>query len=195
MKFLLALLVFSAMAPSTQVTVVVEDSTGVALKDELVIVQDLHNREREVLRVLTDKSGKIPAIDLGPGLYRAIATTPYGPWQTEVQEFLVGENPMHLALHVRPMPTHGYGDIVVVRTKKKKLKVLTPDGQAASGAEVYVRDRDATLHLERFYKTNTAGEADIELTGDPTVVVVVLGESLAIREIDEKDDALTVRLP
>ena len=147
MKFLLALLAFSVMTPSTQVTVVVEDSTGMALKDELVIVQDLHNREREVLRVLTDKSGKIPAIDLGPGLYRAIATTPYGPWQTEVQEFLVGENPMHLALHVRPMPTHGYGDIVAVRTKKKKLKVLTPDGQAASGAEVYVRDRDATLHL------------------------------------------------
>lgn len=195
MKFLLTFLVFSAMTPLTQVSVVVEDSSGAALKDELVIVQDLHNREYEVLRVLTDKSGKIPTIDFRPGLYRAIATTPYGPWQTEVQEFLVGENPVHLALHVRPMPSHGYGDIVTVGTKKKKLKVLTPNGQAASGAEVYVRDRGATLHLERWYKTNTAGEAEIELTGDPTVVVVVLGESLATREIDEKDDAPTVRLP
>ena len=80
-------------------------------------------------------------------------------------------------------------------TKKKKLRVLKPDGQAASGAEVYVRDRSATLHLERWYKTNVAGESEIELTGDPTVVAIVLGDSLTTREISDKDDAPTVRLP
>jgi hypothetical protein len=165
------------------------------LKDELVIVQELHNREHEVLRVLTDGAGKIPTIDLHPGLYRAIATAPYGLWETQVQEFLVGEKAVRLALHVGPMPTHGNGDIVTLGAKKKKLRVLKPDGQAASGAEVYVRDRNATLHLERWYKTNAAGETEIELTGDPTVAVAVLGDSLATREISDKDDAPTVRLP
>jgi hypothetical protein len=195
MKFLMALVVLSAMTSSTQVDLVVEDASGVALKDELVIVQDLHNREHEVLRVLTDGGGKIPTLDLHPGLYRAIATAPYGLWQTEVQEFLVGEKPMHLALRVRPMPSHGNGDIVTVGTKRKKLRVLKPDGQAASGAEIYIRDRGATLHLERWYRTNTQGETEIELTSDPTIVVIVLGDSLATRETNDRDGELTVRLP
>jgi hypothetical protein len=161
MKFQIALVVLAAMISATQVNLVVEDSAGIALKDELVIVQELHNREHEVLRVLTDGTGKIPTIDLHPGLYRVIATAPYGLWETEVQEFMVGEKPMRLALHVRPMPTHGNGDIVTLGTKKKKMRVLKPDGRAASGAEVYVRDRNATLHLERRYKTNAAGETKI----------------------------------
>jgi len=93
------------------------------------------------------------------------------------------------------MPTRGNGEVVTVGTKRKKLKVLKSDGQAASEAEIYTRDRSATLHLERRYKANAAGETEIELTGDPTVVVVVLGDSLATREISDKDDAPTVRLP
>ena len=194
MNFRIALIVLAAMPPATQVDLVVE-AAGVPLKDELVIVQELHNRRHEVLRVLTDGNGKIPTIDLPHGLYRVIATAPFGLWETEVQEFLVGEKPTHLALHVSPMPTRGNGDIVTVGTKKKKMRVLKPDGQVASGAEVYVRDRNATLHLERWYKTNAAGETEIELVGEPTVAVVVLGDSLAMREISDKDDAPTVRLP
>ena len=54
MKFLMALVLLSAMTSSTQVDLVVQDSSGVALKDELVIVQDLHDKEHEVLRALTD---------------------------------------------------------------------------------------------------------------------------------------------
>jgi hypothetical protein len=195
MKFLMTLVVLSAMNSSTQVDLVVEDFAGAAVKDELVIVQDLHNQEHEVLRVLTDGRGKIPTLDLPPGLYRAIATAPYGVWQTEVQEFLVVGKPMHVALRVRLMPTHGNGDIITVGTKRKKLRVLKPDGQAASGAEIYVRDREATLHLERWYKTDIQGETEIELTGNPTIVVVVHGDSLATREINDKDGEITVRLP
>jgi hypothetical protein len=195
MRFLMALIVLSAMSSSTHVDLVVEDSSGVPLKDELVIVQDLYHREHEVLRVLTDGGGKIPSLDLHPGLYRAIATAPYGQWQTEVREFLVGERSVRLTLRVRPTPTHGNGDIVTVGTKRKKLKVLQPNGQAASGAEIYVRDRDATLYLERWYKTNSKGEAEIELVSNPTVVVIVLGDSLATREINDNNGELTVSLP
>jgi len=92
MKFLIASVVLASMSYSAPVNLVVEDSSGVALKDELVIVQDLRSREHEVLRVLSGGTGKIPTMDLPPGLYRAIATAPYGLWQTEVQEFLVGKS-------------------------------------------------------------------------------------------------------
>ena len=61
----------------SHVDLIVEDSSGVALQNELVIVQDLHNQEHEVLRVLSDKNGRTLALDLQPGLYRAIATAPY----------------------------------------------------------------------------------------------------------------------
>src|SRR5215471_7533131 len=112
MKFLLALVLLTATS-TTHVDLVVEDSAGVVVKDELVVVQDLQD-EHEVLRALTDKDGKVPSLDLQPGLYRVIATTPYGVWQTDVREFLVAEKPLQVALHVRPMPTHGFGDIVSV---------------------------------------------------------------------------------
>jgi hypothetical protein len=143
---------------------------------------------------LTDKDGQIPTLDLQPGLYRAIATAPYGLGQTEVREFLVAEKPERLALRVRPMPTHGYGDIVTFGTKRKKFKILKTDGQAASGAEIYVRDRDATLHLERWYKTNSQGETAIEIVSEPTVVVIVFGDSVTTREITDKDGELMLRL-
>jgi len=195
MKFLLALVFLAAMTSSTKVDLVVHDSAGAPVKDELVIVQDLYNQEHEVLRVLTHEDGKIPTLDLRPGLYRAIGTAPYGLWQTQVQEFLVGQLPVKVELSIRPMPTHGNGDIVTVGTKKKRLKVLKANGQPASGAEIYVRDPGATLHLERRYETNTQGEVEIELTGDPTVVVIVLGDSLTTRETNDKGDELTVRIP
>jgi hypothetical protein len=194
MKFLMTLVVLSAMTPPTQIDLVVEDSAGMALKDELVIVQDLRNKEHEVLRALTDKDGQILTLALQPGLYRAIATAPYGLWQTEVREFLVTGKPARLVLRVRPTPTHGNGDIVTVGTKRKKLKILKTDGQPASGAEIYVRDRGATVHLERWYKTNTQGETEIEIVSEPTVVVIVFSDSLTTREITDMDGELTLRL-
>jgi hypothetical protein len=194
MRNLMALLVLLAMAHSTKVEIRVEDASGEALKDELVIVQDLNNREHEVLRVLTDKSGNIPPFELSPGLYRAIATAPYGLWQSEVHEFLVGEKSVALVIRVQMLPTHGYGDIVTVGTNFIRLRVLKTDGQPASGANVFVRDRDATLYLERCYRTNAEGEAKIELVSDPTVLVIVFRDSLTTKEVGNKSGDLIVRL-
>lgn len=193
MKLFLALLLLLSSS-ATRVDIVIEDSSGVVLKDELVIIQDLNGKDREVLRVLTDRYGKIPALNLEPGVYRAIATAPYGLWQTEVREFLVTDKPFQLTLNVRPMPTHGYGDIVTVGSKKKQLKILQADGKAAVGAELYVRDREATLYLERRYKTNSRGEATIELVGKPTVVAIVYSNSISTHEVSE-DTPVTLRLP
>jgi len=195
MKFLFLSLFLLSAGISTPVDLVVVDASGAGLKNELVIIQDLRDAEHEILRVLSDKEGKIPVLSLQPGLYRAIATAPYGTWQTQVREFLVADKPLRLALEVRPMSTHGYGDIVTVGTKKRQLKVSQADGRPASGAEVHIRDRDATLHLERRYKTNSLGEVEIELVSEPTVVVIVYGNSLTTREISESDAALAIRLP
>jgi len=194
MKLLLALLLL-AQSSATRVNLTIEDASGAALKDELVIIQNLNRKGREVLRVLTDEDGKIPALNLEPGLYRAIATAPYGLWETEVREFLVTAKPLQLKLNVYPMPTHGYGDIVPFGPpKKKNLKVLRADGKPAIGAELWIRDREATLYLERRYRTNSGGEAVIELVGEPTVVTIVSGDSVTTREFSD-DTSATLRLP
>ena len=50
-----------------------------------------------------------------------------------------------------------------------------------------MRDRDATLHLERRYKADNKGAAIIELVGKPTVMVVVYGDVLLTTELDPHD--------
>ena len=90
---ILAVLMFpvAISAATFSVTIKIEDETGDALKDELVIVQDLNNQEHEILRALSDKNGYVPPLELPSGLYRVIATAPYGLWETSVREFLVGQ--------------------------------------------------------------------------------------------------------
>src|SRR5579872_2829876 len=172
-------------APSVPipVNIKVEDGSGASVKDELVIIQDLNNREHEVLRALTKEDGTLPPFQLQSGLYRVVATAPYGLWQTSIREFLVGQQSTEITIKVQPVPTHGYGDIVNVRTIRRQLRVIGSDGSPASGASVLVRDRDATLHLERWYKTDKKGTTPIEMVGDPTVVVVVYGDVLLATEL------------
>src|SRR5208337_2561069 len=132
MRHLLLLLALFGVVPTVAaatfpVKVKVEDSSGAAVKDELVIVQDLDSREHEILRALTDPDGNAPTLQLPSGLYRVIATAPYGLWLTSVREFLVSQAPTEVILRVQPMPTHGYGDIVTVGTPRVQLKVIGPD--------------------------------------------------------------------
>lgn len=165
------------------VTIKIEDGSGDALKDELVIVQDLNNRENELLRTLSDKQGCIPPFVLPSGLYRVIATAPYGLWETTVLEFLVvDQKSTEVLVRVNPKATHGFGDIVPTETNKAKLKVIGKNGHPADGLKVLVRDRSATLHLERWYKTDSRGVAEIELVAEPTVVVVC-GDTLQATEL------------
>lgn len=186
----------AAPQPTALITVAlaVQDPSGAAIKAELVIVQDLDNHEDEVVRALTDENGEMPPLKLGPGLYRAIATAPYGLWRTRVREFLVNNVPVRLVLRVDPMPTHGYGDVVAIGAKHLHLQVLTPDGRPAVAVSVLARDEEATLHLERWYKTDDSGGATIEVVGDPLVLVVVSAKTLVTREISSKSTRETIRL-
>ena len=177
---MLAVLMFQA--PNSDATfsimIKIEDVSGEALKDELVIVQDLNDREHEILRILSDKNGYVPPLKLPSGLYRIIAVAPYGPWETNVREFLVRQQPTEVVVTVQPKGTHGNGDIVTLGIPRAELRVIGKDEQPVSGAKILVRDRIATLHLERWYKTDQYGIAVIELVGDPTFVVVVSGDNL-----------------
>jgi hypothetical protein len=172
-------------ADTFPVKIRVEDASGASVKDELVIIQDLNNREHEVNRALSKEDGTVPPFQLQPGLYRVIATAPYGLWETNVREFLVSQKPTEVMVEVRPLGTHGYGDIVPMRAIRRQLHVIGSDGLPVSGANILLRDRDATLHLERWYRTDKNGAAQIELVSDPTVVVVVYGDDLLTTELTQ----------
>jgi hypothetical protein len=182
--------------PDTPVSVAiaVQDPSSAPLKNELVIVQNLDDHERELVRALTDDRGGIPAIELRPGVYRAIATAPYGLWQTTVREFLVGDTPVKLQLSVEPKPTHGYGDVVSVGNAKISLHVVDAAGGPIAGASILVRDREATPYLERWYTTDASGNVEVESVADPAVVVVIHGKTLITRELSRKASVETIRL-
>jgi hypothetical protein len=93
------------------------------------------------------------------------------------------------------LPTRGAGDAVIVGTARTEVQVLYWDGQPATGAEVLSRDLIATPLSEKWYKTDEKGMAQIELVGDPTVVVVHYGDALASREIRDKNSKIIFRLP
>jgi hypothetical protein len=134
---------------------------------------------------LSKEDGTLPPFQLQAGLYRVIATAPYGLWRTNVREFLVGQQSTEMTIKVQPVPTHGHGDIINVRIIRRQLRVIGSDGSPASGASILVRDRDATQHLERWYKTDEKGTTPIEMVSDPTVVVVVYGDVLLATELTQ----------
>jgi hypothetical protein len=187
MRRVMVLLLFCQLATATPVKFRVLDESGAPIKDVLVIVQNLQKHEAELLRMLSDAEGTVRGRELEPGLYRLIATTPYGLWRTIIKEFLVKVAPMEVVLRVKVMPTHGYGDIVVVGTTSVDFQVLRPDGLPASDAELLVRDRDATLYTERWYKTDAQGRTRIEMVRNPLVLVVLYQDAIMTTELSERD--------
>jgi hypothetical protein len=183
---------FSSAGP---VTIKVEDVSGAPIKNELVIVQDLDHQEREIVRALTGDAGTIQPLELSPGLYRAIATAPYGLWQTKVCEFLVTEKQRDILLRVQPIPTHGAGDIVITGSALIEVQVLNSSSQVITGASVLSRDSAASLSSEKWYKTDETGLAHIKLVGDPTVLVVSYRDALVTKEVHAKDSKVVIRLP
>jgi hypothetical protein len=193
MRAMLMLLLFCPLATAVPVKFRVLDGGGAPTTDVLVIVQNLENHEAEVLRALSDELGYAGSRELQPGLYRMIATNPYGIWQTAIKEFMVRTAPFEMALRVDPMPTHGYGDVVVVGTTWAELQVLQPDGQPVSNADLFVRDRMATLYTERWYKTDAQGHTKIEMIGDPLVVLVLYHDAMMTTELSVRNPPKVIK--
>ncbi len=193
MRFLFAILAFASSVRAASIGIAVVDEAGLPLKDILVVVQKLEPREEEICRTLTNQQGRARGVELPPGLYRAIATTPYGLWSTTAVEFLAPLSAGEVTLEVHPVPTRGYGDIATVGKRIRDIQVLQASGQPAVAAEVLVRDKEATLQLERRYKTDASGKAKIELVGTPTIAVVVFEGILVSQEVGD-DEPATIRL-
>jgi hypothetical protein len=187
MRSIMMLLLFCQLATAEAVKVRVVDESDAPIKDVLVIIQNLSKHEAELLRVLSDADGYVGRGELQPGLYRLIATIPYGLWRTTIKEFMVKSAPLELVLRLKVMPTHGYGDIVVVGTTWVDLQVLRPDGRPASDAELLVRDRDATLYTERWYKADAQGRIRIEMVSDPLMLVVLCQDAIMTTEISRSN--------
>jgi len=193
------LLWVSSSSTASVVSVSVADESGAPVKDVLVIVHSLDHQNGEICRSLTDAHGRITPVEVAAGLYRVTASTPYGLWETTITEFLAYESKTDVMVLMSPEPTHGYGDIVSNRGPFRRIHVLRSTGKPAANAALYVRDRNATLHLERRYMTDLSGDAQIELVSNPTVVVAVSEGSKLSKEINKEQVAdrtpITFRLP
>jgi len=194
MIYMLLTLVLALFQSTTSVSFKVEDASGASLKDELIIVQDLDHHEQEVFRSLTDQDGVIASAGLQPGLYRAIAIAPYTAWQTEVKEFWVRDRPLRVTLRIKPAPTHGYGDVLVLNAARVSIRVLESSGRPAASTSILARDALATPYLERWYTTDNEGKANIELVADPLVLVVVRDDTLTTTEISKKNESPIIKL-
>jgi hypothetical protein len=193
MRTVMLFLLLCPCASAVPVRFRVLDTGDAPTSGVLVIVQNLQNHETEVLRALTDARGEAGSRELLPGLYRMIATTPYGIWEDVIKEFVVRYVPFEMALRVAPMPTHGYGDIVVVGTTWAELQVLQPDGQPAPNANVFVRDRKATLYTERWYKTDAQGRTKIEMISDKLVVLILYQDAMMTTSLSERNLPKVIR--
>jgi hypothetical protein len=180
MLAVLALLIaFRADAATLHVKVV--DKTGAAFPDVLVIVKSLEGKG-EIARALTDSTGSVSGRELPPGLYRVIATCPYGICETNVQEFYVKDAPVQLELTVDVSPTRGEGDVVEIGPSRPlNVQVIDRDGRPARLAPVLVRNADA--QHERWYKTDSDGGTKVELPEGQVTVVVLYGGTITPRTL------------
>lgn len=193
----LALLVCS-QAGAAPVRLRVLDQTGAAFPEVLVIVKSLAGKG-EIFRALTDQTGSVPERDLAAGLYRAIATCPYGICETKVTEFLVGDTPVELELKVDVSPTRG-NVAIVGPSNRLKLEVVDAQGKPVASAQVIVRDSKA--EYEHWYRTDNKGETDVEPRGTMTTFVVLYNRTLttetmsseAIRRLQDEGKKLEIRL-
>ncbi len=182
----------SAPAFATPVRVHVTGPSGSPLKGALVIIQDLHgDTEREFSRELTDAAGDISLDNVEPGLYRAIATDPYRSWKTEVEEFLVKDQPATVNLALARQITD---DPVVAAVGKLTVHVLTSTGTPAAGARVLLRDAEAHPHEEHWGTTDAKGDVSLDVTQNSSVLVIDYGGRLHKFPANSYDTERTVHL-
>lgn len=153
------------------------DESGTPFPNVLVIIQSFDGKG-EIGRYLSDKEGRTPPFQLGPGLYRLITTCPYGLCRTNIREFLGAKAPPEIIEKVELKPTDLSGQIL--GAQKIRLKVFSLDDKPQAGAHVLVRDLNAKW--ERWYVTDREGSATISLLSDPTVVVIPGNRKVTTKE-------------
>lgn len=151
------------------------DQTGVSFPNVLVVVKSLDTGE-EKMRCLTAEDGSCAIAQLRSGLYRVIATCPYGTCGTVVREVIVPSAPpqesvVRIKLPMKPLLGPGITVAPIIRIR------IVSNGKPVSGAEVIVRNTEATWDDERRI-TDTKGDVAVKLFPDPVVFVVRAGDRL-----------------
>ena len=161
--------------------VTVKDRTGAAFPNVLLIVQSLRGKG-EQSRALSDSGGSTPRIELEPGLYRVIATCPYGLCETKLKELLIGSDPVDLALtlDVRPI-SRG----TLVGDLKFHVNIMGPDNRPASGAHVLMRNSDASV--EEWLVADEDGELLVDAIQEPIILVVSHAGRLEERNVGPEE--------
>jgi hypothetical protein len=181
LPLLLLTLSEAALSHASSLRVSVKDRTGSPFANVLLIVKSLEDGgERH--RALSDASGEAPETVLRPGLYRLIATCPYGVCETQITEFLMGNDSVSLrmALDVRATT----GDIVL-SDRKLRVVVVGRNEQAASKAKVLVRNSDATT--EKWYVADEKGGLLIDVLSEPMTLVAFYAGRLETRNLTSED--------
>lgn len=148
--------------------VTVQNEAGGPLPDALVIVESLDDRLQNV-RYLSGKDGNTPTMELKPGLYRVIATFPYGPWQTVIREFTLPESAGGITLQMPAKPSDEYGEIYA--PSQIKIRLESQDRKTLADVPVLIRTEDAIR--EGWYVTDSKGEATVSVVADRLVAVVL----------------------
>lgn len=165
---LINLFIVFLLAHSISFHVTVQDESGAPLPNVLVIVESLDNR-LESVRYLSDGTGSTPVMVLKPGLYRVIATYPYGPWQTVIREFALPDSSNGITLRIPGKPSDEYGEII--GGSRDELMLESQNHKPLAGVPVLIRTQDATH--EKWYRTDAKGEAAIDVIADRLVAVVL----------------------
>lgn len=182
----------SAWVFAAPVSIHVVGANGASLQGALVIVQNLRsNTEQELSRELTNSVGDVSLSNVEPGLYRAIATDPYRSWQTEVEEFLVKDEPVVLTLELARRTTD---DPVVASVGRLTVHVLDAAGNPVSGARVLLRDAEAHPHAEHWGSTDARGTVSLDVTENSSVLVILYDGKLYKFPANSYDTERTVRL-
>lgn len=176
------LYIIITVAPTPR-TICVVDPTGAPLPGVLVIIKSLDGKG-EIGRFLSDFDGQVPPVNLDEGLYRLIATYPYGPWVTTVTEVLGSNVPPKLRLVIPSMATDRLGE--QLGRRQVTIVVQTLSAAPASGARILVRDPEA--RWETWYTADREGHVTIRLPSDPSVMVAVHEGKLYRRELAKKCD-------
>jgi hypothetical protein len=182
MKLLyLVIMLMLTIIPNAKTKIIkIVDATGEPFPKVLIIVKSLDG-EGEVARYLTDQDGRTPEIQLGSGLYRVIATCPYGLCRTLVREFLGSDILSELTLQVSVNPTDLYGE--TVGGTRVRLMLETPHVKV-DGVHILVRDPEAKW--EKWYVADAEGSAEVELPTDPAVIVVIYGSKVFTQQVSAR---------
>jgi hypothetical protein len=157
------------------------DPMGGGVPKVLVIVRAPANAGYEVLRALSGPDGSVPQVNVLPGLYEAIATDPYSPYLTTVEDFVVAEAPVkiELRMNIEQDQTASLDSI------DWNVKVVDKQGRSVNDAWITARvEGEPACDVTA---TGSDGRATVTIPFDEPVIVTALYKGRTYTELIHVD--------